>query len=186
MGNFLSIKIEAKVAKRFRKVSPSLAASHSLALTVLLDNYDHLSEPRKDAGSNPAVKLLLANNDRNTNRMVSILKSMEKDKIDRILSMLLVLFDHGAKRKNPPKPSLKHINSAPSKEMENKGDAFALIQLEEEKLKLVDEIHFMKKDINELLHKKTKLVQPTLGKAYVRLDIDSDGFNKLKEQFILD
>ena len=182
MGTYVNIKVSNQVADRFRGLSPGLAKSHSDALNLLMDVHLRWSTKR-NIETNSHVKSIQVHGDKNTDRLVSILKAIEHDKIDRILSMLIVLFDHGAKRRNPDKPGLKNVNSTPTKDVEQTSNAMVIVQLEEEKLKLGDQIFFMKKEIGGLLHKKAKLVRPPLGKSYVRLDMDLEEFEKLKERF---
>ncbi|GMN11354.1 hypothetical protein MTsPCn9_10390 [Croceitalea sp. MTPC9] len=183
MGANVNIKVSGAVAEKFRGLSPKIAKTHSEALALLMDTYAQVGSHKKDFRSHPVVKLLMAQGDQNTDRIISINRATEKDKIDRILSILLVLFDHGAKRKHPQKPSLESINSAPSQDIDTSGPGFALIELQEEKLKVQDRLVLMQREIHGLLHEKAQLVRPLLGKVHVKLFISGEEFKALKQRY---
>ena len=134
----------------------------------------------------PRPKGATDQDDRNTDRLVSIVKAIENEKIDRILGMMLVLFDHGAKRKSPPEPKLTGINSGPAREGDDTGTGSDIFAVQEEKHRMRDELTRTKKDFYLLMDQKAKVVRPVLGKPYVRLNIPPEEFENLKQKYKTD
>jgi len=106
-----NLKMESEVVLRFRSTAFKLAPNQSEALTVLLDFWEekHKENDNPKSEINQAEKII-PHLDKVGNRIVSIIKSIEKDKIDRIHGMMNMLFGLGtAQEKLPIKSSPKSI-----------------------------------------------------------------------------
>jgi hypothetical protein len=89
---FVSFKIKASVAKKFRKFSKGISKSQSMTLLLMLDFFDQNKiSPTESLG--PNMKSLENNLKGRINALIAIIKDIEKNKVNPTLAILESLME---------------------------------------------------------------------------------------------
>lgn len=182
-----NLKMESEVVLRFRKKAFKLAPNQSEALTVLLDFWEerHAENESSQTEINQPDKII-PHLDKVANRLVSIIKSIEKDKIDRMHGMMNMLFGLGtAQEKLPIKSSLKSVAKNDPFDPQYK-DVFDRIELHHKNKTLEWEVKEVKKAFHQFLGDKITVENSRFGKPYLKLQLELDDLKMLKEQYKTD
>jgi len=181
MGTYISIRFSKAVGERFRAFSQNMAPSHSKALKILLDAHA-LMEQGKTPNKSKSVEVLLKSSDTNADRVIAILRKIEKDQLKPMLGMLQVLFGYSSQQEDAS-PKKGRGKSAPKKTESEFKREFAFLDLKDEKLQLAAELDGIRQDILDLLKNKTEVVKPTFGKPFVKLLVTPGELEQLIQQY---
>ncbi|MGB7394408.1 MAG: BfmA/BtgA family mobilization protein [Pricia sp.] len=176
MGNYANIKLIKATAERFRIYAQKLAGTQSEVMETLIDS--HLRLLKNENGKSRSVQLLSDRSDMNANRVIGLIRKIEKEQIEQILGMLKVLFGYSSKlggvsSKNEPVDN-KVKDSEPDYDK-----AYDFLRIKEEKLRLAADLEIARQEFHELLKKKTEQVKPIYGKPYIKLLISVEDLQKL-------
>jgi hypothetical protein len=121
--------------------------------------------------------------EKNTNRLVGILRSIEKDKINHIHGLIHALFTAGtSKQSSGNLPDPKNTVKPGSSNLKFE-DAYSLFDLRHQKKTLEWEVKELKKTFYSFLDEKVIVVQQRFQKPRLELNLTIDELNKLKEQY---
>jgi hypothetical protein len=176
MEEYANIKLVKATAKRFRRYAQKLASTQSEALDTLIDA--HLKLVKEPGQKSKSVQSILERSDTNADRVIALLRKIEKDQIKPMLGMLQVLFGYSSAQEQSGSKKGRSKSGEPKTETDFK-KAFAVIDLKEEKLKLAADLELARREIHDLLSKKTEVVRPTLGKPYVKLQVTPEELKTL-------
>ena len=173
-NTFSAISINRITAERFREYSKTVCKSHSETVDAMIDFFEKTKISPKDEVAISFFKFqkqLMGRFD----FIEELLRTIEREQLIPTRKMLESLFDGTALQKKK-KPLLVEKNNVQIPEREEvKIDATKYYELLEAKRK--DRLNFF-----EVLNKVTK-VEPTFGKAYIKLDMDDEELNRIHQEF---
>lgn len=180
MEAYANIKLVKATATRFRRYAQKLAPTQSEALETLIDA--HLKLSREPGQKSKSVQSILERSDTNADRIIALLRKIEKDQIKPMLGMLQVLFGYSSAQEQSGPKKGRSKSEGPKTEADFK-KAFAVIDLKEEKLKLAADLELARREIHGLLSKKTEVVKPTLGSPYIKLRVSPEELKALMAKY---
>jgi hypothetical protein len=183
MKEFTSIRITKDVAVRFRKISHEMVMIQSEALKALIDLWEKYKGKEGSIEGDRIIKEMVPHIEKNTNRLVGILRSIEKDKINHIHGLIHALFTAGtSKQSSGSLPDPKDTAKPGSANLKFE-DAYSLIDLRHQKKTLEWEVKELKKTFYTFLDEKVIVVQQRFQKPRLELNLTVDELNKIKEQY---
>lgn len=97
---FVTIKVKASVAKKFRKYSKGISKSQSLTLLLMLDFFENNGiAPTEDLG--PRMQTMENLIKKRINGVIAILRDIEKTQTKPTAGMLMALLEHPEPKKEP-------------------------------------------------------------------------------------
>jgi len=179
IGGYSNITVKKETATRFRSYSKKFNKSHSEVLDGMIrhfkeNNLDPFGEGTKIILD--SIKKLERQMMKKFDRLIAIIKNMEKTSIRPTYEMVLILYEayvkDGRKPKREPvklqeerKDFLEPRNTVPKTEHD----------------RMLQEFENYKKRCNEILHNVEK-VEPMMGKPYLRINMGIGDFESLKYQ----
>ena len=178
-GGYSNITVKKETATRFRSYSKKFSKSHSEVLDGMIqyfkeNNLDPFGEGTKIILD--SIKKLERQMMKKIDRLIAIIKNMEKTSIRPTYEMMLILYEayvrDGRKPKSEPiqlqeerKDFLEPKNTVPKTEHD----------------RMLKEFQSYKKRCNEILHNVEK-VEPMMGKPYLKINMGIGDFESLKYQ----
>ncbi|WP_375587711.1 BfmA/BtgA family mobilization protein [Flagellimonas aurea] len=178
-GAYSNITVKKETATRFRNYSKKFNKSHSEVLDGMMqyfkeNNLDPFGEGAKIILD--SIKKLERQMMKKFDRLIAIIKNMEKTSIRPTYEMMLILYEAYVRdgKKPKPKPSqlqeermdfLEPRNTVPKAEYD----------------RILQEFKEYKKHCNEILQNVEK-VEPMMGKPYLKINMGIGDFESLKHQ----
>ena len=178
-GGYSNITVKKETATRFRSYSKRFSKSHSEVLDGMMqyfkeNNLDPFGEGTKIILD--GIKKLEHRIMKKFDRLIAIIKNMEKTSIRPTYEMMLILYEAYVKDGRKPKPEpvqiqeermdfLKPKNTVPKTEHD----------------RMLQEFKEYKKHCNEILSSVEK-VEPMMGKPYLKINMGIGDYESLKYQ----
>jgi hypothetical protein len=178
-GGYSNITVKKETATRFRSYSKKFGKSHSEVLDGMMqyfkeNNLDPFGEGTKIILD--GIKKLEHRIMKKFDRLIAIIKNMEKTSIRPTYEMMLILYEAYVKDGRKPKPEpvqiqeermdfLKPKNTVPKTEHD----------------RMLQEFKEYKKHCNEILSSVEK-VEPMMGKPYLKINMGIGDYESLKYQ----
>ena len=178
-GGYSNITVKKETAKRFRNYSKSFNKSHSDVLDGMMqyfkeNNLDPFGEGTKIILD--SIKKLERQMMKKFDRLIAIIKNMEKTSIRPTYEMMLILYEAYVKDGRKPKRE-------PVKIQEERMDFLVprntVPKVEHDRM--LQEFKEYKKRCNEILNNVEK-VEPMMGKPYLKINMGIGDFESLKYQ----
>ncbi len=176
-GGYSNITVKKETATRFRRYSKKFNKSHSDVLDGMVqyfkeNNLDPFGEGTKiilDSIKNLEVKMM-----KKFDRIIAIIKNMEKTSIRPTYEMVLILYEAYVKegkrpRREPVQLQVERMDFLEPRNTVPKTEHDRILQEFEE----------YKKHCNEILNNVDK-VEPMMGKPYLKINMGIGDFEKLK------
>ncbi|MBW8201849.1 BfmA/BtgA family mobilization protein [Flagellimonas abyssi] len=178
-GGYSNITIKKETATRFRNYSKRFNKSHSDVLDGMIqyfkeNNLDPFGEGTKiilDSIKKLEVKMM-----KKFDRLIAIIKNMEKTSIRPTYEMMLILYEAYVKDGRTPKREPVKLQEERMDFLEPRN---TVPKVEHERM--LQEFNEYKKRCNEILHNVEK-VEPMMGKTYLKINIGIGDFESLKHQ----
>ncbi|MBW8200411.1 BfmA/BtgA family mobilization protein [Flagellimonas abyssi] len=178
-GGYSNITVKKETATRFRSYSKRFNKSHSEVLDVMIQYFKENSLDPFGEGTKiivDSIKKLERQMMKKFDRLITIIKNMEKTSIRPTYEMMLILYE--AYVKDGRKPSRK-----PVKIQEERMDFLeprnTVPKVDHERI--LREFESYKKHCNEILNNVEK-VEPMMGKPYLKINMGIGDFESLKHQ----
>ncbi|MBC6999671.1 BfmA/BtgA family mobilization protein [Cytophaga sp. FL35] len=178
-GGYSNITIKKETATRFRSFSKKYNKSHSEVLDGMIqyfkeNNLDPFGEGTKIILD--SIKKLERQMMKKFDRLIAIIKNMEKTSIRPTYEMVLILYEAYVKDGRKPKRE-------PLKLQEERMDFLEPRNTvpKTEHDRIIKEFESYKKRYNEILQNVEK-VEPMMGKPYLKINMDIGDFESLKHQ----
>ncbi|WP_318312562.1 BfmA/BtgA family mobilization protein [Flagellimonas crocea] len=178
-SGYSNITIRKETATRFRSYSKKFGKSHSEVLDGMIqyfkeNNLDPFGEGTKIILD--SIKKLERQMMKKFDRLIAIIKNMEKTSIRPTYEMMLILYEAYVKDGRKPKRE-------PIKVQEERMDFLEPRNTvpKTEHDRILQEFKEYKKHCNEILHNVEK-VEPMMGKPYLKINIGIEDFENLKYQ----
>lgn len=164
---FQTLKIKASVVQKFRSYSRGIGKSQSITLLLMLEFFEYNNvSPKETLG--PRMQTLEQSLKKRINAIIAIIRDIEKQQTIPTKAMLEALFEE-----LPGQQSKKTINSFQ--------EAFKNLNIgSSARPPTPPEIDH--KDIRRLLT-NIESVQPTFGKAFLKINLSLQEVNKLKSKY---
>ncbi|MRX66246.1 BfmA/BtgA family mobilization protein [Maribacter luteus] len=178
-GGYSNITIKKETATRFRSYSKKFNKSHSEVLDGMIsyfkeNNLDPFGEGTKIILD--SIKKLERQMMKKIDRLIAIIKNMEKTSIRPTYEMVLILYE--AYVKDGRKPTRETVNI--QKERKDFLEPRNTVPKTEHD-RVLKEFESYKKRCNEILNKVEK-VEPIMGKPYLKINMGIGDFESLKYQ----
>tara|TARA_R110002073_G_scaffold186828_2_gene345431 strand:- start:21 stop:575 length:555 start_codon:yes stop_codon:yes gene_type:complete len=160
---FVTVKIKAATAHKFRIFCKNNAASQSMSLHQMIQFFEFNGIAPTDNLGDSIAKLEGKINKR-TNAIIAIIKDIEKNQTKPTTAMLLSLFEEKAKQEKPKLVERKFVKVQTDKEF---------IEVTVPKVRyerLENNMKSVKKDFIYVLD-KVKVVNRSFGKGYLKLEL---------------
>ncbi|AYN67439.1 hypothetical protein D1013_08735 [Euzebyella marina] len=178
-GAYSNITVKKETATRFRSYSKKFNKSHSEVLDGMIqyfkeNNLDPFGEGTKVILY--SIKKLERQMMKKFDRIIAIIKNMEKTSIRPTYEMMLILYEAYVKDGRKPKRE-------PVKLQEERMDFLEPRNTvpKTEHDRMLQEFKEYKKHCNEILNSVEK-VEPIMGKPYLKINMDIGDFESLKHQ----
>jgi len=178
-GGYSNITVKKETAIRFRCYSKKFNKSHSEVLDGMIqyfkeNNLDPFGEGTKIILE--SLKKLERQMMKKIDRLIAIIKNMEKTSIRTTYEMMLILYEAYVKDERKPKPE-------PIKIQEERMDFLELRNTvpKTKHDRMLKGFENYKKHCNEILHNVEK-VEPMMGKPYIKINMGIGKFESLKHQ----
>ncbi|MBW8201385.1 MULTISPECIES: BfmA/BtgA family mobilization protein [Flagellimonas] len=176
-GGYSNITVKKETATRFRSYSKRFGKSHSEVLDGMIqyfkeNNLDPFGEGTKIILD--GIKKLERQMMKKFDRLIAIIKNMEKTSIRPTYEMMLILYEAYVKDGRKPKREPVKIQEERMDFLEPRN---TVPKVEHERI--LREFEGYKKRCNEILNSVEK-VQPIMGKPYLKINVDIEEFEKLK------
>ena len=176
-GGYSNITIKKETAIRFRSYSKKFGKSHSEVLDGMVcyfkeNNLDPFGEGTKIIVDN--IKKLERQMMKKFDRLIAIIKNMEKTSIRPTYEMMLILYEAYVRDGRKPKREPVKIREERMDFLEPRN---IVPKVEHERI--LQDFESYKKHCNGMLQNVEK-VEPMMGKPYLRLNMDIGQFEKLK------
>ncbi|MAU15595.1 MAG: hypothetical protein CMH46_08665 [Muricauda sp.] len=176
-GGYSNITVKKETATRFRSYSKKFNKSHSEVLDGMLSYFkenhlDPFGEGTKiilDSIKKLEVKMM-----KKFDRIIAIIKNMEKTSIRPTYEMVLILYEAYVKDGRKPRSEPVQIQEERMDFLEPRN---TVPKVEHDRI--LHEFKEYKKHCNEMLNSVEK-VEPMMGKPYLRLNMGIGDFEKLK------
>ncbi|MEC7772886.1 MAG: BfmA/BtgA family mobilization protein [Bacteroidota bacterium] len=178
-GAYSNITVRKETATRFRRYSKRFNKSHSEVLDGMIqyfkgNNLDPFGEGTKIILD--SIKKLERQMMKKFDRLIAIIKNMEKTSIRPTYEMMLILYEAYVKDGKRPKPEPIKIQEERMDFLEPRN---TVPKVEHDRI--LQELREYKKRCNEILHNVEK-VEPMMGKPYLKINMDIGDFESLKYQ----
>ena len=178
-GGYSNITVKKETAVRFRSYSKNFNKSHSEVLDGMIQYFkendlDPFGEGTKiilDSIKNLETKMM-----KKFDRIIAIIKSMEKTSIRPTYEMVLILYEAYVKNGKRPKPEPVKIQEEGKDFLEPRN---TVPKTEHERM--LQEFKEYKKRCNEILN-KVKKVEPMMGKPYLKINMGVGDFESFKHR----
>ncbi|WP_421801370.1 BfmA/BtgA family mobilization protein [Flagellimonas sp.] len=178
-GGYSNITVKKETATRFRSYSKKFSKSHSEVLDGMIqyfkeNNLDPFGEGTKIILD--SIKKLERLMMKKFDRLIAIIKNMEKTSIRPTYEMMLILYEAYVKDGRKPRPESVKIQEERIDFLEPRNTV-----PKAEHDRMLHEFENYKKHCNEILHNVEK-VEPMMGKPYLRINMGIGDFESLKYQ----
>ena len=178
-GGYSNITVKKETATRFRAYSKRFSKSHSEVLDGMIqyfkeNNLDPFGEGTKIILD--SIKKLERQMMKKFDRLIAIIKNMEKTSIRPTYEMMLILYEAYVKDGRKPRPESVKIQEERIDFLEPRNTV-----PKAEHDRMLHEFENYKKHCNEILHNVEK-VEPMMGKPYLRINMGIGDFESLKYQ----
>ena len=178
-GGYSNITVKKETAIRFRSYSKRFNKSHSEVLDGMIqyfkeNNLDPFGEGTKIILD--SIKKLERQMMKKFDRLIAIIKNMEKTSIRPTYEMMLILYEAYVKDGRKPR-------SEPVKIKEERMDFLEPSNTipKTEHDRILQEFKDYKKHCNEIINNVEK-VEPMMGKPYLKINMGIEDFESLKHQ----
>ena len=176
-GGYSNITIKKETATRFRSYSKKFNKSHSEVLDGMIqyfkeNNLDPFGEGTKIILD--SIKKLERQMMKKIDRLIAIIKNMEKTSIRPTYEMVLILYEAYVKDGKKPRRKPVQIQEERMHFLEPRN---TVPKVDHERI--LREFESYKKRCNEILDNVEK-VEPMMGKPYLKINMDIGEFEKLK------
>ena len=178
-GGYSNITVKKETATRFRSYSKRFNKSHSEVLDGMVqyfkeNNLDPFGEGTKIILE--SIKKLERQMMRKFDRLIAIIKNMEKTSIRPTYEMMLILYEAYVKDGRKPKREPVKIQEERMDFLEPRN---TIPKTEHDRI--MQEFDEYKKRCNEILNSVEK-VEPMMGKPYLKINMGIGDFESLKYQ----
>ena len=170
---FVTFKIKATTAQKFRTFCKNNAASQSMSLLQMIQFFEFNGIAPTDNLGDSIAKLEGKINKR-TNAIIAIIKDIEKHQTKPTNAMLLSLFEEKLKEERPLLVEKKFMDKEKDKKV-TKETAVPKIRYE----RLRNKMDSLKNDFEYVLD-KVKVVKSSFGKDYLRLELSKEELMKFR------
>ena len=179
IGGYSNITAKKETATRFRSYSKRFNKSHSEVLDGMIqyfkeNNLDPFGEGTKIILD--SIKKLERQMMKKFDRIIAIIKNMEKTSIRPTYEMVLILYEAYVKDGRKPKPEPVKIQEERRDFLEPRN---TVPKMEHDRI--LKEFESYKKRCNEILQNVEK-VEPMMGKPYLKINMGIGDFESLKYQ----
>ena len=179
IGGYSNITVKKETATHFRSYSKRFNKSHSEVLDGMVqyfkeNNLDPFGEGTKIIID--SIKKLERQMMKKFDRLIAIIKNMEKTSIRPTYEMVLILYEAYANDGRKPKPEQAMIQEERKVFLEPRNTVS-----ETEHERMLQEFKEYKKRCNEILHNVEK-VEPMMGKPYLKINMGIGDFESLKHR----
>ena len=176
---YSNITVKKETATRFRSYSKKFGKSHSEVLDGMMqyfkeNNLDPFGEGTKIILE--SIKKLEQKMMKKFDRLIAIIKNMEKTSIRPTYEMMLILYEAYVKDGRKPKPEPVQIQEERMDFLEPRN---TVPKTEHDRMQ--QEFKEYKKRCNEILNSVEK-VEPMMGKPYLKINVGIKDFESLKYQ----
>lgn len=176
-GGYSNITVKKDTALRFRTYSKRFNKSHSEVLDGMIqyfkeNNLDPFGEGTKIILD--SIKKLERQIMKKFDRLIAIIKNMEKTSIRPTYEMMLILYEAYVKEGRKPRPEPVKIQEERMDFLEPRNTV-----PKTEHDRILKEFESYKKHCNEILNNVEK-VEPMMGKPYLKINMGIGEFEKLK------
>jgi|SRR5690606_7072410 len=178
-GAYSNITVRKETATRFRSYSKRFNKSHSEVLDGMIryfkeNNLDPFGEGTKIILD--SIKKLERQMMKKIDRLISIIKNMEKTSIKPTYELVLILYEAYVKDGKKPRRKPVQIQDERTDFLEPRNTV-----PKTEHDRILQEFNEYKKHCNEILNKVEK-VDPMMGKPYLKINMGIGSFESLKYQ----
>ena len=178
-GGYSNITVKKETATRFRSYSKRFSKSHSEVLDGMMqyfkeNNLDPFGEGTKIVLD--SIKKLERQMMKKFDRLIAIIKNMEKTSIRPTYEMVLILYEAYVKDGRKPKRDPVKLQEERMDFLEPKNTV-----PKTEHDRMLKEFKDYKEHCNEILHNVEK-VEPMMGKPYLKINMGIGDFESLKHQ----
>nr|WP_293298124.1 BfmA/BtgA family mobilization protein [Allomuricauda sp.] len=178
-GAYSNITIRKETAARFRSYSKNFNKSHSEVLDGMIqyfkeNNLDPFGEGTKIILD--SIKKLERQMMKKFDRLIAIIKNMEKTSIRPTYEMMLILYEAYVKDGKKPRRKPVQIQEERMDFLEPRN---TVPKVEHDRM--LQEFKEYKKNCNEILNSVEK-VEPMMGKPYLKINMGIGDFESLKYQ----
>ncbi|NDV17603.1 hypothetical protein GO009_16420 [Muricauda sp. TY007] len=178
-GGYSNITVKKETALRFRSYSKRFNKSHSEVLDGMIqyfkeNNHDPFGEGTKIILD--SIKKLERQMMKKFDRLIAIIKNMEKTSIRPTYEMMLILYEAYVKDGRKPKSKSVKIQEERMDFLEPRNTV-----PKTEHDRILQEFKDYKKHCNEILNNVEK-VEPMMGKPYLKINMGIGDFESLKYQ----
>lgn len=178
-GGYSNITVKKETAIRFRTYSKKFGKSHSEVLDGMIqyfkaNNLDPFGEGSKVILD--SLKKLERQMMKKIDRLIAIIKNMEKTSIRPTYEMVLILYEAYVKDGRKPRPEPVKIQEERMDFLEPRNTV-----PKTEHDRILKEFNEYKKRCHEILNNVEK-VEPMMGKPYLKINMDVGDFESLKHQ----
>ncbi|RPG28024.1 MAG: hypothetical protein CBB72_019590 [Muricauda sp. TMED12] len=178
-GGYSNITVKKETAIRFRSYSKRFNKSHSEVLDGMIqyfkeNNLDPFGEGTKIILE--SIKKLERQMMKKFDRLIAIIKNMEKTSIRPTYEMVLILYEAYVKDGRKPRREPVQIQEERKDFLEPRN---TVPKVEHDRM--LQEFNEYRKHCNEILNKVEK-VEPMMGKPYLKINMGTVDFEDLKHQ----
>tara|TARA_R110002012_G_scaffold286348_1_gene477890 strand:+ start:435 stop:1019 length:585 start_codon:yes stop_codon:yes gene_type:complete len=178
-GGYSNITVKKETAIRFRTYSKRFNKSHSEVLEGMIRHFKENQLDPFGEGTKiivDSIKKLERQMMKKFDRIIAIIKNMEKTSIRPTYEMMLILYEAYVKDGRKPKPEPVQIQEERMDFLEPRN---TIPKVEHDRMLL--EFESYKKRCNEILDNVEK-VEPMMGKPYLKINMGIGDFESLKNQ----
>ncbi|MER3374833.1 MAG: BfmA/BtgA family mobilization protein [Allomuricauda sp.] len=178
-GGYSNITVKKETATRFRAYSKKFNKSHSEVLDGMIRHFKENQLDPFGEGTKiilESIKKLERQMMKKFDRIIAIIKNMEKTSIRPTYEMMLILYEAYVKDGRKPKPEPVPIQEERMDFLEPRN---TVPKVDHERI--LREFETYKKRCNEILDNVEK-VEPMMGKPYLKINMSIGDFESLKHQ----
>ncbi len=178
-GGYSNITVKKETATRFRSYSKKFNKSHSEVLGGMVQYFRENSIDPFGEGTKiilESIKKLERQMMKKFDRLIAIIKNMEKTSIRPTYEMMLILYEAYVKDGRKPRREPVQIQEERMDFLEPKNTV-----PKTEHDRMLQEFNEYKKRCNEILNNVEK-VEPMMGKPYLKINMGIGDFESLKYQ----
>ena len=178
-GGYSNITVKKETATRFRSYSKKFNKSHSEVLDGMIQYFKENSLDPFGEGTKiilDSIKKLERQMMKKFDRLIAIIKNMEKTSIRPTYEMVLILYEAYVKDGRKPRPEPIQIQEERKDFLEPRNTV-----PKTEHDRMLKEFKDYKEHCNEILRNVEK-VEPMMGKPYLKINMGIGNFESLKYQ----
>ena len=179
IGGYSNITVKKETATRFRSYSKKFGKSHSEVLDGMIQYFKENSLDPFGEGTKiivDSIKKLEVKMMKKFDRIIAIIKNMEKTSIRPTYEMMLILYEAYVKDGRKPRREPVQIQEERMDFLEPRN---TVPKVEHDRM--LKEFESYKKHCNEMLQNVEK-VEPMMGKPYLKINMGIGDFESLKHQ----